>query len=51
MMLEVGYKIIGLILLVRLKPIKESKAIDHEFHNGFRCLRGTVDSIFTVKQL
>ena len=50
-MLEVGYKIIGLILLARLKPIKESKALDREFHNGFPCLRGIVDSIFTVKQL
>jgi hypothetical protein len=50
-MLEVGYKIIGLILLARLKPIKESKALDHEFQNEFRCLRGTIDSIFTVKQL
>jgi hypothetical protein len=51
MMLEVGYKIICLILLARLKPIKESKALDHEFHNGFRCSRGTIDSILTVKQL
>ena len=51
MMLEVGYKILGIILLARLKPVKESAALDHEFQNGFRCLRGTIDSVFTVKQL
>ena len=51
MMLEVGYKIVGLILLARLKPIKESTTLDHEFQNGFRCQRGTIDSIFIVKQL
>ena len=51
MMLEVGYKILGIILLARLKPVKESTALDHEFQNGFRGLRGTIDSVFTVKQL
>ncbi len=51
MMLEVGYKILGLILLARLKPIKESRALDHECQNGFRSSRGTIDSIFTVKQM
>ena len=50
-MLEVSYKIFGLILLARLKPIKESTTLDHEFQNGFRCQRGTIDSLFTVKQL
>ena len=50
-MLEVGYKILGIILLTRLKPVKESATLDHEFQNGFRCLRGTIDSVFTVKQL
>ena len=51
MMLEVGYKILGIILLARFKPVKESAALDHEFQNGFRCLLGTIDSVFTVKQL
>ena len=37
MMLEVGYKIFGLILLARLKPIKESTTLHHEVQNGFRC--------------
>ena len=41
----------GVILLARLKPVKESTALDHEFQNGFRGLRGTIDSVFTVKQL
>ncbi len=31
MRLEVGYKIRGLILLARLKPIKEIKTLDQEF--------------------
>ena len=50
-MLEVAYKIVGNILLMRLKPIKESFNLDHEWQNGFRWLRGCMDSIFTVKQL
>jgi len=50
-MLEVGYEIVGLTLLGRLKPNKESTTLDHEFQNDFRCQRGIIDSIFTVKQL
>jgi hypothetical protein len=51
MMLEVAYKIVANILLTKLKPIKESVQLDHECQNGFRKLRGCVDSIFTLKQL
>ncbi len=51
MMIEVGYKILGLILLAHWKPIKESTSLDNKFQNGFRCLLGTVDSVFIVKQL
>ncbi len=51
MMLEVAYKIVANILLNRLKPIKESVQLDHESQNGFRRLRGCLDSIFTLKQL
>ena len=50
-MLEVGYKTLGLFFLARLKPIKESTTLDHEFQNDFRCLRGIIDSVFNVKQL
>ena len=50
-MLEVGYTILGIILLARLKHVKESASLDHEFKNGLRCLRGTIDLVFTVKQL
>jgi hypothetical protein len=51
MMLEVAYKIVANILLTRLKPIKESIQLDHESQNGFRRMRGCLDSIFTLKQL
>jgi hypothetical protein len=50
-MLEVGYKIVGFILLSGLKPIKENETLDNEYQNRFRCQRGTVDSLFTMKQL
>ena len=49
MMLEVCYKIVALLLIERLKPIKE--ALDHEAQCGFRSGRGGCDGIFTVKQL
>ena len=49
-MLEVGYTTLGLILLARLKPLKESKALDHESRKRFRCSRGTIDSILIAKQ-
>jgi len=55
-MLEVGYKIIGHILLARLKIIKEDvKHLDHEaqcqcgFQNGRGCT--DPDGTFTVKSL
>jgi len=52
MMLEVGYKIIGHILLARLKIIKEdAKHLDHEAQCGFRNGRGCTDHTFTVKSL
>jgi hypothetical protein len=51
MILEVGYKIVGLVLLARLKPIKESTTLYNEFQYGVCCQRGTIDLIFTVKQL
>ncbi len=52
MMLEVDYKIIGHILLARLKVIKENaKHLDHEAQCGFRNGRGCTDSTFTVKSL
>ena len=52
MMLEVGYKIIGHILLARLKVIKENaKHLDHEAQCGFRNGRGCRDGTFTVKSL
>ena len=52
MMLEVGYKIIGHILLARLKIIKEdAKHLDHEAQCGFRNGRGCTDGTFTVKSL
>ena len=50
MMQEVFYKIIGNIILGRLKPIKEGP-LDHEYQNGFRPFRGCFDSIFTVRQV
>ena len=51
-MLEVGYKIIGHILLARLKIIKEdAKHLDHEAQCGFRNGRGCTDGTFTVKSL
>jgi hypothetical protein len=30
---------------------KRKQILDHEFQNGFRCPRGTIDSIFIVKQM
>ena len=52
MMLEVGYKIIGHILLARLNIIKEdAKHLDHEAQCGFRNGRGCTDGTFTVKSL
>ena len=48
MMLDIVYTILGLIILARLKPIKESKALDDEFKNGFRYLRGTIDSKYSL---
>ncbi len=51
MILEVAYKIVANILLTRLKPINKSVQLDHESHNGFRPMRGCLDSFFTLKQL
>ena len=51
MMREVAYKTVANILLNRLKPIQKSVQLDHESQNGFRRLRGCLDSIFTLKQL
>ena len=49
MMLEVAYKIVANIMLVRLNPILET--LDHEAQCGFRRGRGCPDGTFTVKQL
>jgi len=52
MMLEVAYKIVALILHMRLTPICESiDHLDHETQCGFRGERGCADAIFTLKQL
>ncbi len=52
MMLEVAYKIVANIHLTnRLKPIKESVQLDHESQNGFRRMRGCLDSIFTLMSI
>ena len=50
-MLETAYKIAGNIILVRLKPIKEGGALNHENQNGFRPNRGCFDAIFSIKTL
>ena len=49
MMLEVGAKIVAIVLDARLTPICES--LEHETQCGFRPGRGTVDASFTLKQL
>ena len=49
MMLEVGSKIVAIVLDVRLTPICES--LDHETQCGFRPGRGTADASFTLKQV
>ena len=52
MMLEVAYKILANLLLMRLHPVLESPDhVDHEPQCGFRTGRGTSDASFTVKQL
>lgn len=47
MLLEVAYKIIAIILHMRLLPIQES--LDHEPQCGFRPGRGCTDAVFTIK--
>ena len=47
MMLEVAYKVISILLHMRLTPIAEG--LDHESQCGFRPARGCADGIFTVK--
>ena len=49
MMLEVAYKIVANIILVRLNPTMDS--LDHEAQCGFRRFRGCSDGVFTVKQM
>ena len=52
MLLEVAYKIVALILHMRLTLICESiDHLDHEMQCGFRGKRGCADAIFTLKQL
>ena len=52
MMLEVGYKILANLMLMRLQPVLESPAhVDHESQCGFRTGRGCSDASFTVKQI
>ena len=52
MLLEVAYKIIANIVLMRLSPIINSREhLDHETQCGFRSGLGTADASFTVKQL
>ena len=46
-MLEVAYKVVGYIILERLRPIKESP--DHESQCGFRPWRGATDAIWNLK--
>ena len=48
MLLETAYKIVGNLLLARLKPIKEG--LPHEPQCGFRPERGTTDASFSLKQ-
>ena len=48
MLLEVAYKIVGNLLLARLKPIKEG--LPHEPQCGFRPERGCTDATFSLKQ-
>ena len=50
MLLETAYKIVGNLLLARLKPIKEGENLDHEPQCGFRPERGTTDASFSLKQ-
>ena len=47
MLLEVAYKIIAILLHMRLFPIHES--LDHEPQCGFWPARGCTDAIFTIK--
>ena len=49
MLLEVAYKIVGNLLLERLKPVKES--LPHEAQCGFRGGRSTMDATWTIKML
>jgi hypothetical protein len=52
MMLEVAYKILANLMLMRLQPILESRDhVDHEPQCGFRTGRGCSDASFTVKQI
>ena len=46
-LLEVAYKIIAILLHMRLLPIQES--LDHEPQCGFRPGRGCTNAIFTIK--
>ena len=46
MLLEVAYKIVGNLLLARLKPIKEG--LPHEPQCGFRPERGCTDATFSL---
>ena len=48
MMLEIAYKLMALLLVDRLRPIKESLR-GHEPQNGFRPERGTTDGTFSLK--
>ena len=47
MLLEVAYKIIAILLHMRLLPIQES--LDHEPQCGFRPGRGCINAIITIK--
>ena len=50
MLLETAYKIVGNLLLARLKPIKEGENLSHEPQCGFRPERGCTDASFSLKQ-
>ena len=47
MMLEVSYKVIAILLHMRLTPISER--LEHESQCGFRPERGCADAMFSVK--
>jgi hypothetical protein len=50
MMLAVAYTIVANILLTRFKPIKGIAQLDHECQNGFKWMRGCLDSISIYKK-